>query len=105
MDAINFVKVLRRMKKEDTWKMYELLLLNGTDSPEDAVNSIETWTKEHPVKTRQSEFLKQHPNVKIQNGTGIIHIRPCIIDQTVRTEYPCSKQCEDCYRQYWLEEI
>ena len=33
---------------------------------------ILNWCKEHPVKTRQSEFLKMFPNAKIINGAVAI---------------------------------
>lgn len=106
MDAVNFVKILRRMKNEDTWEIYESLLLNGTDSPEDAINSIEAWAKEHPAKTRQSEFLKQWPNAKI-DCKGVIVVDPCDVDETLRGKYGgCYyTDCDKCRREFWLQEV
>lgn len=108
MDAVNFVKILRRMKNEDTWKTYELLLLNDTDSPspEDAVNSIEAWAKEHLAKTRQSEFLKQWPNAEI-DCQGVIVVDPCDVDKTIRAkEGDCyNGNCDECRRDFWSQEV
>lgn len=28
------------------------------------IATVEKWSKEHPIKTRQSEFLKHYPNVR-----------------------------------------
>lgn len=76
---------------------------------------IEQWAKEHPVKTRQSEFLKIFPNAK-KSPNGVIDICPkqfdpekyiakefedrCIYFFTT-TEHPCDK----CRRDFWLKEI
>ena len=61
---------------------------------------ILNWCKEHPVKTRQSEFLKMFPNARIYNG--VVLICPKSIDTT----YPCKNvsQCHDCHISYWLAE-
>lgn len=79
------------------------------------VETIEQWAKEHPVKTRQSEFLKIFPNAK-KSPNGVIDICPkqfdpekyiakefedrCIYSFTM-TEHPCDKCCHD----FWLKEI
>lgn len=40
------------------------------------------WCKEHPVKTRQSEFLKMFPNAEVASF-GVINICPTKIDTTI----------------------
>lgn len=40
------------------------------------INIVEQWAKEHPVKTRQSEFLKQYPNTAIGDD-GYPSVVPC----------------------------
>ena len=58
------------------------------------------WCKEHPIKTRQSEFLKMFPNAKITNG--VVTICP----KNVETTLGCSlKSCEKCSKEYWLAEV
>lgn len=48
----------------------------------DIVAAVEKWSAAHPVKTRQSEFLKQWPNARI-GSEGTMAIDPCIFDTTV----------------------
>ena len=73
------------------------------------VETVEQWVKEHPVKTRQSEFLKQWPDAEISDD-GLPAISPCQLD--VRwLECKSQKDCEDrgvcdkCRRDFWLKEI
>lgn len=70
------------------------------------INIVEQWAKEHPVKTRQSEFLKQWPNAEL-DCEGVITIDPCEIDKTMYGKYKgCSNgDCGDCSRDFWLAEI
>lgn len=55
------------------------------------------WCEEHPIKTRQSEFMKMFPNV----GTykGVITICPCLIDCNYERKH-CKNyvdfDCTDC---------
>ena len=73
------------------------------------VETVEQWVKEHPVKTRQSEFLKHWPDAEISDD-GLPAISPCQLD--VRwLECKSQKDCEDrgvcdkCRRDFWLKEI
>lgn len=50
--------------------------------------SLKKWSAEHPVKTRQSEFLKLFPNADVQND--VIRICPKKIDQNSITDEECS---------------
>ena len=71
---------------------------------EEAVAIVEKWSAEHPVKTRQSEFLKMFSNAEMRNG--FILICPKKIDQNSVTSEECAKNvCLNCMRQYWLEEV
>ena len=74
------------------------------EKPEAFVAIIEKWSKEHPVKTRQGEFLKMFPDVKIQKG--VIDIGPCVLDRKIKDSC-CGRHgtCFDCRKRYWLEEI
>lgn len=73
------------------------------DTIKNNVDRVIKWAKDHPVKTRQSEFLKMFPNAAIDEDDGILGIRPCEIDESI----VCTneKGCENCYRKYWLEEV
>jgi hypothetical protein len=70
---------------------------------EKTVSKVEQWAKDHPVKTRQSEFLKLFPNAAIDEDDGILCIKPCAIDESIGCTN--GKGCDDCYRKYWKEEV
>lgn len=58
------------------------------------------WCEEHPIKTRQSEFLKMFPNAKIDNG--VVVICPKNVEVTLRCG---AKDCGKCSEEYWLAEV
>lgn len=69
--------------------------------PEEFVPIVEKWSKEHPVKTRQSEFLKVFPNAKMTE-LGSLKICPADVDRNIE----CSvESCTNCRKKYWLEEV
>lgn len=74
--------------------------------PETAVEIVEKWSAEHPVKTRQSEFLKLFPNANI-DPEGVLRIDPCFIDGKITDEVACNKfsGCLECRKNYWLAEV
>ena len=63
------------------------------------ISIVEQWAKAHPIKTRQSEFLKMFPNARIDDG--VIFLGPCAIDKS----HKCTLDCKKCCRDYWLKEI
>lgn len=72
------------------------------DYPEKAVEIVEKWAKEHPVKTRQSEFLKLFPDSEIDRN-GNLYICP----KNINRQYNCCDydNCEKCRAKFWMEEI
>ena len=77
--------------------------INHPERFEKTYNIVEKWSDTHPVKTRQSEFLKMFPNAVIDEDDGILCIRPCDIDESIGCTN--GKVCDDCYRKYWLAEV
>lgn len=69
--------------------------------PEKAVEIVEKWAKEHPVKTRQSELLKLFPNAPIHDG--VVYTCPFNVDITFETD--CSIPCTECHKDYWLTKV
>ena len=69
---------------------------------DDVVDTVERWVKEHPMKTRQIEFLKHYPNARLDNG--VIEICPESVDKGCKVNCNITT-CYLCYRKYWLEEI
>ena len=80
-----------------------------TTFSEEAVAIVEKWAKEHPRKTRQSEFLKMFPNAQIFKE--ILTINPCAIDSSRFDTEEChayddnNAGCFACRKKYWLEEV
>lgn len=66
----------------------------------DAVEYIKSGSRESPYKTRQSIFLEQWPNAKINND-GVLDIKPCTIEKSI----VCCRACTECYQNFWMQEI
>lgn len=70
---------------------------------------VEQWAKEHPVKTRQSEFLKMYPEAEIGDD-GLPGVDPCqlykeMANVEIHDGY-CNKYgCAECRHDFWLKEI
>lgn len=70
---------------------------------------VEQWAKEHPVKTRQSEFLKQWPDAEI-GGDGLLSVAPCQLNVELihgESQENCEDRgiCNECRHNFWLKEI
>lgn len=112
MDAVEFLKARKRLcnfaKYCENCPLYigagTCRFTTGSEADECVVVSIvEQWAKEHPIKTRQSEFLKMFPNALIVNEDAL-GIYPCKIDGTIKDD-ACSGDCTRCRRDYWLQEV
>ena len=105
MDAVEFIKQVRRMGKQKS----EVICFKLEEKDTEIVDQVEQWAKEHPAKTRQSEFLKQWPDAEI-GGDGLPSIAPCQLDvRLIDGESPedCEGRgvCAECRRDFWLKEI
>ena len=77
MDAFEFFKTVNRLCKNQSCKecpvyKYDMFCMVGFDddsfkSIDETVSKVEQWAKDHPVKTRKSEFLKMFPNAQMVN--------------------------------------
>lgn len=78
---------------------------NTKDDIEKVEKVVEEWLKDHPVKTRQSEFLKKFPNAAVDYGT--IDILPCKFDKTLAEDCDGAhpKKCIECKDVYWSKEV
>ena len=111
MDAVEFLKEKERMcnkcsacsgcpvdKKNNGFYMdCEDLAI---ENPEEFVAIVEKWSVEHPVKTRQSEFLRMFPNAQVPNEC--LSICPIMCD---KNEKCIVGTCYECRKKYWLSEI
>lgn len=117
MDAVKYIKTLRRLcksqadcpecplhenSKEDG---YVYCIADVSEYEEKAVQIVEQWAKDHPVKTRQSEFLKMFPNAMINESDGILCVYPCDVEGVKRIGCANGKGCNDCRLEYWLAEV
>lgn len=115
MDAVEFLKAKNRMCREygdipedcfacpignDSGGCQAGVLENQKVTEEILVQIVEKWAKEHPKKTRKSEFLKTFPNANPED------IDPCNMDTSLATDGTCGyKRCDDCRKEYWNEEV
>ena len=66
---------------------------------------VEQWAKEYPVKTRQSEFLKQWPEVTVDKH-GVCNLEPCNLCPSMLNSDGCGmSNCDKCRCDFWLKEI
>lgn len=110
MDAVKFIKAIKQMlgagAGDSTVQKY--ISAYKKNDCEGMVKAAEQWAAEHPIKTRQSVFLEQFPNVRLDTNE-IIDISPCRVDPK---QYPfngkdCCKfrSCGECRRKFWLAEV
>lgn len=100
MDAIKFVKTLQRKYKIENENK---IVIHVDEDANFLVNFIEEWAKEHPAKTRLSEFLKQYPEAALDND-GYPVLNPCGFYKKMREEC-IGKSCPDCRREFWMQEV
>lgn len=119
MDAVEYLKERDRMcnspalfcgscrLRAEAARGHETCVKYIKEHPEEAVETVEQWAKEHPRKTRQSEFLKMFPRAGLGDD-GLIVFCPEDFD----SKFECSLKaygekncCERCRKKYWLEEV
>jgi hypothetical protein len=119
MDAVKFIKEINRLceAQEDCKdcplighacdvNTATIMSCYNIESVQNMVQIVEQWVKDNPVKTRQSEFLKQFPNA------DLTRLQPCIIEKDKRPMW-CGKYadfgangcCDECRYAYWNEEV
>lgn len=114
MNAVSFINEYRRicaLKRcmECPLKEMGCPITVQKEKAEEIVAIVEKWLAEHPVKTRQSEFLKIFPNA-LCNDDGVLIILPCDIDTKKYTPYGefcenINTDCDKCREMYWLEQL
>lgn len=120
MDAVDFFKTVNRLCKNQRCCTECPIHKNGMGcmvnadydsikSIEETVSKVEQWAKDHPVKTRQSEFLKKYPDAYLSDITRLL---PCSLDSTLKP-LRCAKygylsitcRCDRCRDDYWNKEV
>ena len=115
MDAVEFFKTVNRYCKNQGCKKYlacrgDLCMIwpddDSVKSIEETVSKVEQQAKGHPVKTRQSEFLKMFPNARIYDSRVLIFCPKDFLPVGARSTY-CEKHenCKECRKDYWFAEV
>ena len=103
MDAVEFLDKVDRLSKRGSTE--EKMRYNDYRTARDntrVVKFVERWDAEHPVKTRQSEFLKLFPNAQTDSGC----LNACPMDVFGNTGIDCNKRtCFECKKEFWLAEV
>lgn len=118
MDAVKFIEERNRMCKSFDKCSYGCPAWDGSCKLETGtylkceadkeVKIVEEWSAAHPVKTRQSVFLEQWPQAKVDGG-GCLDVCPYVISDTYRNELGyCARNGVSCYvcrREFWSQEV
>lgn len=115
MDAVEFLRAKARMCNGTSCGQCDLYNSEiehsgvccdvwSRNNPEKVVAFMERWAKEHPVKTRQSEFLEQWPEADIDDTDGCLTLKPSNFYKKMRKEC-VGKLCSECRREFWLTEV
>ena len=109
MDAVEFYRQFARYYSSSYCSectIVESCKTKGKDGrdADKIVRMIEQWAKGHPVKTRQSEFLKMFPNAA--KSGRVLDFCP----KDFNIDYMPPKRCENiscsaCKTDYWNEEV
>lgn len=103
MDAVEFLDKVDRLSKRGSTEekmRYNAYRVAGDNTW--AVKYVEQWDAEHPIKTRQSEFLKLFPNAQTDSGC----LNACPMDVFGNTGIDCNKRtCFECKKAFWLAEV
>ena len=105
MDAVKFVETLQRKIKNEN---RDEIIIRTTDDANLFVDLVEEWSREHPIKTRQSVFLKQWPDAAI-DSYGVLDLCPTSISKSHRNIYGSCPHVGvnryDCRREFWMQEV
>ena len=104
MDAVEFLDKVDRLSKRGYKE--KKMRYNDYRTARDntrAVKFVERWAVAHPIKTRQSEFLKHYPDARI-----LAHgcLNACPMDVFSDAGINCNAQpCFECKKAFWLAEV
>ncbi len=110
MDALEFIKAIKQMLRAgaNNSTVQKYISAYKKNDCEGMVKAAEQWAAEHPVKTRQSEFLKLFPGAA-PTKDGVLSICPNAFSPVYKDERGLCKwhyaDCDNCCRQFWLAEV
>lgn len=107
MDALEFIKAIKQMLSAgaNNSTVQKYISAYKKNDYEEMVKAAEQWAAEHPIKTRQSEFLKMFPDAPIYPDTGLVRVSPCQVDRALCGNCPTGINCIECRKKFWLAEV
>ena len=105
MDAVKFLQERKRM--HESGAIAPSVMLGNNYDPASAVKVVEEWAAAHPRKTRQSVFLEQYPNARI-DSQAVIYVCPADAygDKVCpKNEENFHMLCCDCRHEFWGQEV
>ena len=113
MDAVKYLKTLRRLCKSKKCcpecKLYNknvgCCIADMDEYAQDAVQIVEQWAKDNPVKTCKSEFLKLFPNAEMVSIERIFCVAHFDSTKKCKGINPSEEQCIACRYRFWNEEV
>ena len=107
MDALEFIKAIKQMLSAgaNNSTVQKYISAYKKNDCEGMVKAAEQWAAEHPIKTRQSEFLKMFPDAPIYPDTGLVRVSPCQVDRALCGNCPTGINCIECRKKFWLAEV
>lgn len=123
MDALEFIKYLKKMCAQYGVENQKHAFCQGCPAlteedeicianfqfescvPNKAVEAVEKYAKENPIKTRSSEFLKYYPIADVLYN-GVVNICPKRVDKSYNLSSGCNDtNCYGCKTEYWTQEV
>lgn len=116
MDAVKFLEEAKRMCESyeeceacpanaDGFNNCRIDHMHDIDA-ENAVDIVGKWAKEHPEKTRQSEFLKLLPqNVTPKMSCNVLDICPAVLVSGGLMVFCPKTSCQICKAEFWGEDM
>lgn len=118
MDAVKFIKERARMcdslfgcegcpaNSQENGLGECFVGIKSKYAPEQQIEIVDKWSKEHPRKTRQSVFLEHWPNARPADD-GVLTFCPKRFDFHISCLAECHslKKCRDCRREFWMQEV
>lgn len=106
MDAVKFLQERDRTYKSGA--ATPSIGLEDDYDPVSAVEVVEKWSASQPRKTRQSVFLEQYPEARVDD-IGVLRVCPAIVSTAHRGDKggcsDISKDCAVCRREFWMQEV
>ena len=118
MDAVEFFKTVNRLCENQSCRECPVckegvcMVMNMVRFDDDSIKSIEKtiskveqWAKDHPIKTRRSEFLKKFPNAQMVNIERTFCVAHFDSTKVCKETNLSEEQCIACRYRFWNEEV